>query len=300
MLYSRRTHSDRIARGTTEPGVYGVIVGDPLAKAVGVLVPGTTDYAVNYPASSASNSQQLGITDTLSHIKTVAAACPGQKFAVAGYSQGAAVVNQALTQLSPSMYDSIVAVAQFGDPANKGGAGLPDVLAQKRVQNCAFGDPVCSNNGSDYLAHITYMNSGTTFISESASYIAKQLANGGTSGPDDVNATPPGTQTAGNSQALVDLLNFLKPASSSGNSTTSSNSTTSTTSSSNSTMSGSNSTTSSTSSSNSTSSGATASIEASGSATATAPATYTGGASVGSVGVSCLSGSVLAMLLSFL
>jgi len=35
-----------IARGTSEPGPFGLIVGDPLVKNVAALVPGSRGYAV--------------------------------------------------------------------------------------------------------------------------------------------------------------------------------------------------------------------------------------------------------------
>ena len=205
-----------------------------------------------------------------------------------GYSQGAAVVNQALTELDPSLYSSIIAIIQFGDPANKNvpNVGLPAALAQKRKENCAFGDPVCSNNGSDFTKHLTY--NGATFIDSSASYIQKQLQSDGQTGPDDTDDTPPGSQTSGNTEALLSLRGYLGQNTSS---TTSACPTSTGMSAGATNM------------ANGTAAGTVTASTTGGSSTAsTAPASYTGSASAGSdlLGMGALIGSAFAMLFSIL
>jgi hypothetical protein len=57
---------------------------------------------------------------------------------------------------------------------------LPDNLQQKLKENCAVGDPVCSSGGN-IAAHLTYLTG--SYMVDSASYIKKQFASSGASGP---------------------------------------------------------------------------------------------------------------------
>ena len=215
-----------IARGTGEPnaitdGHFGIIVGDPLYNATKLLIPGTTGYAVNYPASGACDSGPRGITDTVNHFKSASASCPDQKFVLVGYSQGADVVHYAAAQISPSLYPAIIALVQFGDPTARASGlydpnfngqnppSLPSVLAQRQKENCALGDPVCTNNGSDFTKHLTYNSHGTTFMNNSALYIQKQFQTNGQAGPDDVVKSPSGSQTEANAAFLRPLSQSL-------------------------------------------------------------------------------------------
>jgi hypothetical protein len=60
---------------------------------------------------------------------------------------------------------------------------------------------VCTNDGTTIDAHLSYSNTGTTFISDSATYIQQQFQSNGTAGPSP--GTPPGT--GNNSAALLSL-----------------------------------------------------------------------------------------------
>jgi hypothetical protein len=169
---------------------YGIIVGDPIFAATKRLIPEVTGYAVNYPASFAPESKIKGATDAVSHINTQSKSCPNQKFVLVGYSQGADVMHETAAKLDSSLYSRIVAVVMFGDPGNKGPDALsplggkvpvfPEDLKTKLKENCATGDPVCTNSGKTTSAHLTY-NTGT-YMSSSAAYIQKQFQTGGKAG----------------------------------------------------------------------------------------------------------------------
>ncbi|KAI9696517.1 MAG: condensin complex subunit Cut3 [Bogoriella megaspora] len=210
-----------VARGTGEPGnpTYGIIVGDPLFNATSFLIPALTGYAVNYPANLDCDSRSLGSTDILNHLATQTSTCPSQKFVLVGYSQGADVVHLATSQLDPSYYPAIDAIVVFGDPGNRGlGAfdplgtaepPFPAALSNRVKENCAFNDPVCTNNGTDVGAHLSYNNPGTTFINDSAHYIESQFQSGGDTGPDFTDDAAPGNQTLANLGALESLASLL-------------------------------------------------------------------------------------------
>jgi Cutinase len=103
------------ARATTESAGYGIVCG-PLLTAVQKLVPGTTGYAVKYPADFSKSSPDVGVADTIKHINERAAVCPEQKYALSGYSQGAVVMHRAAVKLDKSILKNrIIATATFGD-----------------------------------------------------------------------------------------------------------------------------------------------------------------------------------------
>jgi hypothetical protein len=196
---------------------YGIVVGDNIFPAVQALVPDVTGYAVDYPASFATDSKAKGAADVVKHINSQSKACPKQKFALIGYSQGGDVMHSAAAKLDASLYPSIVALVMFGDPGNKGPGAksplggivpeFPAPLLQKTKQNCSKGDPVCTNSGTLPDEHLVYPDDAL-YMKPSAEYIAKQLKMDGKAGA----APSPngGVQDKGdNSEALKKLGEML-------------------------------------------------------------------------------------------
>jgi hypothetical protein len=206
------------ARGTGEPvyPTFGIIIGDPLWKAVKKLVPDATGYSVDYPASAAPCSGDLGSQDVINHLKVQSSQCPDQKYALVGYSQGAGVIHQAMKRIDASLYPKIVALVMFGDFGNKGSnvktpfgginPDFPPPLAQKLRQNCAPSDPICANDGTNNDAHLSYSKANETYIPDSAAYIAKQLQTNGKAGPQPSPNHGPPTETAQNLAVLAALV----------------------------------------------------------------------------------------------
>lgn len=107
------------ARGTSESGNIGSVVGPPLFKAL-ISALGSSKVAlqgVTYPASAAGNANQGG--DGGPTMKSLAqqalANCPTTKIVLSGYSQGAMVVHNALNKQGLSS-SSVSAIVEFGDP----------------------------------------------------------------------------------------------------------------------------------------------------------------------------------------
>jgi len=170
------------ARGTGETGPFGLIVGDPLVAAVTKALPDSRGYAVQYPASfNMTYSPQIGMDDVINRLNNQNKACPDQKFALVGYSQGAGVMHAALgpspgrelpllsnrPKLDESVLPKILAVVMFGDPGFKGtesslgrSSSIPfsASLEAKLRQNCGPGDPVCDPTGSGYENHLVYID----------------------------------------------------------------------------------------------------------------------------------------------
>ncbi|HEY3751864.1 MAG TPA: cutinase family protein [Pseudonocardiaceae bacterium] len=162
-----------VARGTFEPGTLGIIVGDPVFSALQTAIPGQTlsSYPVNYPANLGEPaSVQAGNTDLVNHVTSQAAACPGQRFILVGYSQGANVVDNSIgissdgalvggaivATIPSSLTSRIVAILQFGNPIRAQGKSITGVFQSRTDDFCADQDPVCQNGGSNVLAHLSY------------------------------------------------------------------------------------------------------------------------------------------------
>lgn len=189
------TNSDINAMGV----VIGTIIGN---YAAGILPTGTEYYGLPYPAEIVPvtdyfSSEQQGWQELYPIIKARVQACPNIKIGVAGYSQGAQVVNDALHFLEsddPGVFNNIRAVLQVADPktdpsqteyfqlidqitglpAGKttktgilGSQALPDQLKGRATSICYVGDIVCNAapdligliiEGVDAQIHLQYLN----------------------------------------------------------------------------------------------------------------------------------------------
>ncbi|KAF2228174.1 cutinase-domain-containing protein [Elsinoe ampelina] len=169
-----------VARGTGEPdfapsGSFGVVVGDPVISNLTRILPNARGYPVQYPASASLLSPRRGSSDVVARLRRQSAACPNQKFALVGYSQGAVVMRSAVTSLSTTIQNEIVAVVSFGDPAERQGRGedWPGVLRNRNLQICATeggGDPVCNAQGTCIFFHLIYVRQ--EFIDRAVSFLS--------------------------------------------------------------------------------------------------------------------------------
>jgi cutinase len=102
----------------------------------------TNERSSQYPASSNISGVSAGAKDVVNRLKQQSAACPQAKFALVGYSQGAAVIRVAAKQIPSELFPKILAVVLYGDPGLKQKSVLPAPLEAKLLQNCAVGDSV--------------------------------------------------------------------------------------------------------------------------------------------------------------
>jgi cutinase len=171
------------ARGTTEPpgvGGIGQAFVDALRSRLGDRSVGV--YAVNYPASrDFSSSAPAGGNDMSAHVQSMAASCPNTRMVLGGYSQGAAVVDLATSEMPPAVADHVAATAIFGGPKSSlayalSPGPLPAIgplYAGKTVELCVPNDPICSEGGRDWGAHGAYIQSG--MVDQAASFAAGLL-----------------------------------------------------------------------------------------------------------------------------
>ncbi|KJK34641.1 cutinase [Streptomyces variegatus] len=175
------------ARGTFEPGTLGFIVGDPVYSALQKKAVGKnlSSYKVNYPADLSPTSAAQGNLDLVNHVKSQAAACPGQKFVLVGYSQGANVVDNSIgissagavvgspivATLPAALEPKVAAVLLFGNPIRALGKSVTGTYQSRTLDLCAQGDPVCENGGGDVGAHLSYRDDAE----EAAAFAAGRL-----------------------------------------------------------------------------------------------------------------------------
>ncbi|PYH70190.1 carbohydrate esterase family 5 protein [Aspergillus vadensis CBS 113365] len=141
------------ARGTTEIGNMGTVVGPEVASELASLTGNqVTVQGVNYPADWEGNVSlgSSGGPTMASYVKEALQQCPNTKVVLGGYSQGSMVVHYAANQLSA---DQLSGAVLFGDPLKMESVGK---LSSSKVKEfCASGDPVCEN-GVNVMAHLTY------------------------------------------------------------------------------------------------------------------------------------------------
>ncbi|GIG28757.1 hypothetical protein Cma02nite_13570 [Cellulomonas marina] len=109
------------ARGTGETPGLGV-VGTSYVRAVTAELAGSSvsSYAVDYEANSSQTSAVPGSADMVAHVEAVAAACPGTRFVLGGYSQGATVTDKVVGVRTASSYGTQLPAATASIQATTG------------------------------------------------------------------------------------------------------------------------------------------------------------------------------------
>jgi len=185
------------ARGTNEaPGVGGT--GQAFVNSLNArLSTPVAVYGVNYPATLDFPTAIDGVADAASHIESLAASCPDTQIVLGGYSQGAAVAAYTTFNAVPPGFllppnlngpmpadvaQHVAAVALFGTPdpfilnlldRNAPSIAVGPLYADKTIQLCAPGDPVCQPGGFDRSAHSAYMSNGMT--DQAAQFVVDHL-----------------------------------------------------------------------------------------------------------------------------
>lgn len=148
------------ARGTSEPGNMGVLVGPPLVWALQDIVGtnGLTIQGVNSYSASVDGylegGDPSGSSNMASLISQAHSLCPKTKLIAAGYSQGCQVTHNAIAKLDATTASWIDSVLLFGDPDD--GQAIPHVDSSKVYTVCHSGDDICLNGDLILVPHLTY------------------------------------------------------------------------------------------------------------------------------------------------
>jgi len=140
------------AKGTFEPGAYGVFVGPSFTSG---LPSGWSTAGVSYDPSVPGDFC-LGLPGGMvakDMINQAAQKCPKSDIYLSGYSQGAMVVRNGLAYANQEAKSHVKGVVTFGDPFSgapiKGWNGPIKTL-------CNSGDTVCGGNFEIAASHLSY------------------------------------------------------------------------------------------------------------------------------------------------
>lgn len=149
------------ARGTTEPGNVGVLVGPPffdaLDSAIGdsskLTIQGVNDYSASVDGYE-EGGDPVGSAEMATQIEQAYSLCPNTKLTISGYSQGGQIVHNAVALLDSTIASWISSVVIFGDPDD--GTALPNIDASKVDTYCNADDNICVNGDLILPAHLIY------------------------------------------------------------------------------------------------------------------------------------------------
>ena len=170
------------ARGTSQDPGIGPQLTDVYERFVGVLEPPrdieAAIYPLDYPADGSlagsasvySDSVAVGVRELLAAVELLGTQCEASRIVLGGYSQGAHVI--AVSDHTFLEHTNVVAVILLAnpvfepdDPTEKVGTFNPDQggiiseawidgpLAQRTIQVCLNGDPVCQFGSLAFWVH---------------------------------------------------------------------------------------------------------------------------------------------------
>ncbi|KAL8369710.1 hypothetical protein RB595_000170 [Gaeumannomyces hyphopodioides] len=148
------------ARGTSEPGNIGIIVGPQLLDAVKTAAEGKSvgmqgvSYAATFYGFLAGGDKDGG--GNMTKVTTdFVNKCPNSNVVISGYSQGAQVTHLAAQGLSADVQAKISSAVVFGDPLE--GQPIQGVPKEKTLSVCRDGDTICRSAGTLILIpHLEY------------------------------------------------------------------------------------------------------------------------------------------------
>ncbi|KAG9191835.1 cutinase [Alternaria panax] len=154
------------ARGSTEAGNMGTLVGpftgNALKSAYGASNVWVQGVGGPYTAGLAENTlpagtSQAAIREAQRLFNLAASKCPNTPITAGGYSQGAAVMSNAITGLSAAVQNQIKGVVLFGYTKNlQNGGRIPNFPTSKTAIYCETGDLVCTGTLVITPAHLLY------------------------------------------------------------------------------------------------------------------------------------------------
>ncbi|KAG6818772.1 hypothetical protein H0H93_001907 [Arthromyces matolae] len=147
------------ARGTTETGTIGTVVGPPFKAALLTALGGQSLNFVGIPYAASivgflEGGDPAGATTMANDVTSTANSCPSTKIVISGYSQGAQVTHLAAAKLSSAVRARVNAAVVFGDPDN--GQAFPSPIQSHEKTFCATGDDICAGGDLVLAPHLSY------------------------------------------------------------------------------------------------------------------------------------------------
>jgi len=181
------------ARASTEPGNMGMSMGPVVCAGLKKNFAndvGCQGVGGAYSAGLAENVMPAGttagaITEATNMFTSASTKCPSAILVAGGYSQGTAVMMNAVSKLPADIKSKLAGVVLFGYTKNGQTKGsIPDYPKDKLKIFCSSGDGVCGGALLVTIGHFSYMGDGSgpksiAFLTER---IKSAMANKGGSG----------------------------------------------------------------------------------------------------------------------
>ncbi|KAK5653950.1 hypothetical protein OQA88_7875 [Cercophora sp. LCS_1] len=142
------------ARGTSEAGNTGILVGPELFDAVTERLGSSSALAVHGVDYAASIPGFLEGGDP-SDVTRILGSCPETSLVMAGYSQGGQLVHKAARLLPEDDLGRVSSAVIFGDPAYP--AVISGITTSRQLVVCHDTDDICAGGDLIRLSHLTYM-----------------------------------------------------------------------------------------------------------------------------------------------
>ena len=152
-----------------------------------------------YTASVGSNALPGGTTpaaynEAISIFEKAASQCPDTIIVAAGYSQGAAVMVNAVSKLDSSVQERVAGVVLYGNTRNRQENGkIPNFPPEKAKTYCNASDGVCGGALLVTAGHLTY----TRDVSSAVEYLQGQISAQGSASSSSGASTGSSTSTSG-------------------------------------------------------------------------------------------------------
>jgi len=175
------------ARASTEPGNMGMSMGPTVCRGLKSKL-GANNVACQgvggaYKAGLAENVYPKGTTDAAirvakDHFTSAVRKCPQAKIVSGGYSQGSALMMNAVKESSKDIQAKILGVVLFGYTKNKQtNSGIPGFPKNRVAVYCSKSDGVCKGTLSVTGGHFSYMGDGSG--AKAIAFLVSQINAGG-------------------------------------------------------------------------------------------------------------------------
>ncbi|GKZ74657.1 hypothetical protein AnigIFM50267_001146 [Aspergillus niger] len=204
------------ARGSTELGNMGTVIGPPLCdnlkSKLGSDKVACQGVGGQYSAGLVQNALPQNtdpgsISAAKQMFEEANSKCPNTKIVAGGYSQGSAVIDNAVQELSTTVKDQVKGVVLFGFTRNVQDHGqIPNYPKDDVKVYCAVGDLVCDDTLVVTAMHLTYgMDAG-----DAASFLAEKVQSSSSSTTSSSSDSASSSSAAGTSSSgLSGLSSFF-------------------------------------------------------------------------------------------